>query len=132
MRVFVLYLCTHTLKTKWVQNRKPKQHRSVYNKKKFRYKSKKKAFTKASKKWSDSFGKKSIENDFKKMIKYCKYIRVIVHSQVRHESIKSPSFGLKPFKLKKRLETVQSAIWRVTAEWLIVTVEWAILAQNAE
>lgn len=47
-----------------------------------RYKSKKKAFTKANKKWSDPFGKKSIENDFKKMVKYCKFVRVLVHSQV--------------------------------------------------
>lgn len=47
-----------------------------------RYKSKKKAFTKASKKWQDELGKKSIERDFKKMIKYCKVIRVIAHTQV--------------------------------------------------
>jgi len=47
-----------------------------------RYKSKKKAFTKASKKWTDDLGKKSIENDFRKMLRYCKVIRVIAHSQV--------------------------------------------------
>lgn len=47
-----------------------------------RYKSKKKAFTKANKKWTDDLGKKSIENTFKKMIRYCKTIRVIAHSQV--------------------------------------------------
>lgn len=48
----------------------------------FRYKSKKKAFTKASKKWEVDLGKKSIENDFRKMLRYCKVIRVIAHSQV--------------------------------------------------
>lgn len=48
-----------------------------------RYKSKKKAFTKANKKWTDTFGKKSIDNDFKKMIRYCKTIRIIAHSQIR-------------------------------------------------
>lgn len=47
-----------------------------------RYKSKKKAFTKASKKWQDELGKKLIERDFKKIIKYCKVIRVIAHTQV--------------------------------------------------
>lgn len=47
-----------------------------------RYKSERKAFTKASKKWSDDLGKKSIENDFRKMLRYCKVIRVIAHTQV--------------------------------------------------
>ncbi|GBN62969.1 60S ribosomal protein L3 [Araneus ventricosus] len=47
------------------------------------YKSKKKAFTKYSKKWSDDVGKKEIEKDFKKMAKYCKVIRVIAHTQMK-------------------------------------------------
>jgi len=47
-----------------------------------RYKSKKKAFTKASKKWQDDLGKKSIERTFQKLAKYCKVIRVIAHTQV--------------------------------------------------
>ncbi|KAG8196226.1 hypothetical protein JTE90_007948 [Oedothorax gibbosus] len=47
------------------------------------YKSKKKAFTKYSKKWSDEVGKKDIEKDFKKMAKYCKVIRVIAHTQMK-------------------------------------------------
>ena len=47
----------------------------------FRYKSRRKAFTKASKKWSDEDGKKSIERDLEKMKKYCKVIRVLVHTQ---------------------------------------------------
>merc|ERR1711881_699580 len=45
------------------------------------YKSKRKAFSKASKKWSDEDGKKSIERDLEKMKKYCKVIRVICHTQ---------------------------------------------------
>lgn len=52
------------------------------------YKSKKKAFTKASKKWSDDDGKKSIERDFEKMKKYCKVIRVIVHTQQKLVGLK--------------------------------------------
>jgi len=47
------------------------------------YKSKKKAFTKASKKWQDELGKKSIEKSFQKMAKYCKVIRVIAHTQMK-------------------------------------------------
>lgn len=48
-----------------------------------RYKSKKKAHTKSSKKWTDEDGKKEIEKDFAKMKKYCSVIRVIAHTQVR-------------------------------------------------
>jgi len=52
-----------------------------------RYKSKKKAFTKASKKWQDDLGRKSIETDLKKMKKYCSVIRIIAHTQVTKRSI---------------------------------------------
>lgn len=48
-----------------------------------RHKSKKKAFTKYCKKWQDADGKKQLEKDFAAMKKYCKVIRVIVHTQVR-------------------------------------------------
>lgn len=48
----------------------------------FRYKSKKKAFTKYSKKWQDDAGKKQLEKDLALMKKYCSVVRVIVHSQV--------------------------------------------------
>ncbi|GIY24407.1 60S ribosomal protein L3 [Caerostris extrusa] len=47
------------------------------------YKSKKKAFTKYSKKWSEELGKKEIDKDLKKMAKYCKVIRVIAHTQMK-------------------------------------------------
>ena len=48
----------------------------------WRYKSKKKAFTKASKKWQDDLGKKVIEKELRAMKRYCKVIRVIAHTQV--------------------------------------------------
>ncbi|XP_018398133.1 PREDICTED: 60S ribosomal protein L3 [Cyphomyrmex costatus] len=47
------------------------------------YKSKKKAFTKASKKWQDDLGRKSIEADLKKIKKYCSVIRIIAHTQMK-------------------------------------------------
>merc|ERR1712137_961615 len=47
------------------------------------YKSKKKAFTKASKKWSDDLGKKVIEKDLKAMKRYCKTVRVIAHTRMK-------------------------------------------------
>ncbi|XP_077130544.1 ribosomal protein uL3-like [Ranitomeya variabilis] len=47
------------------------------------YKSKKKAFTKYCKKWQDEQGKKQLEKDFSTMKKYCKVIRVIVHTQMK-------------------------------------------------
>lgn len=46
------------------------------------YCSKKKAFTKASQRWQDPEGIKSIDRDFKKMQKYCTVIRVIAHTQM--------------------------------------------------
>ncbi|XP_062308156.1 large ribosomal subunit protein uL3-like [Osmerus eperlanus] len=52
------------------------------------FKSKKKAFTKYSKKWQDETGKKQLEKDFAAMKKYCSAIRVLVHSQVRLLPIK--------------------------------------------
>uniref|UniRef100_A0A8C0XUU0 60S ribosomal protein L3-like protein n=1 Tax=Castor canadensis TaxID=51338 RepID=A0A8C0XUU0_CASCN len=55
------------------------------------HKSKKKAFTKACKKWRDAHGKKQLHKDFAAMKKYCKVIRVIVHTQMK----------LLPFRQKK-------------------------------
>lgn len=48
----------------------------------FRYKSKKKAFTKYCKKWQDEEGKKQLEKDFAAMKKYCQVIRIMAHTQV--------------------------------------------------
>ncbi|XP_018094789.2 60S ribosomal protein L3-like [Xenopus laevis] len=47
------------------------------------YKSKKKSFTKYCKKWQDEEGKKQLEKDFSTLKKYCKVIRVIVHTQMK-------------------------------------------------
>uniref|UniRef100_A0AAY4BFG1 Ribosomal protein L3 like n=1 Tax=Denticeps clupeoides TaxID=299321 RepID=A0AAY4BFG1_9TELE len=47
------------------------------------YRSKKKAFTKYSKKWQDEAGKKQLEKDFGLMKKYCSIIRIIIHTQMR-------------------------------------------------
>ncbi|XP_047569648.1 60S ribosomal protein L3-like isoform X3 [Lutra lutra] len=55
------------------------------------HKSKQKAFTKACKRWRDADGKKQLQKDFAAMKKYCKVIRVIVHTQMK----------LLPFRQKK-------------------------------
>jgi len=48
------------------------------------YKSKKKkAFTKYSKKWKEESGKKELEKDFGKIVKYCQVVRVIAHTQMK-------------------------------------------------
>ncbi|KAK5885065.1 hypothetical protein CesoFtcFv8_018815 [Champsocephalus esox] len=47
------------------------------------FKSKKKAFTKYSKKWQDESGKKQLDKDFAHLKKYCSTIRVLVHTQMR-------------------------------------------------
>ncbi|XP_020789257.2 60S ribosomal protein L3-like [Boleophthalmus pectinirostris] len=52
------------------------------------YKSKKKAFTKYSKKWQDETGKKQLDKDFAALKRYCSVIRVLVHSQMRLLPIK--------------------------------------------
>merc|ERR1711931_512408 len=66
------------LTTVWAEHLSEECKRRFY---KNWYKSKRKAFSKASKRWSDDEGKKSIERDLEKMKKYCKVIRVIVHTQ---------------------------------------------------
>ncbi len=48
-----------------------------------RSQSKKKAFTKASTKWSDDLGKKEIEKELNQIKKYCTVVRVIVHTQMK-------------------------------------------------
>ncbi|CAM9315378.1 unnamed protein product [Lampetra fluviatilis] len=47
------------------------------------YKCKKKAFTKASKKWTDEAGRKQLDKDFATMKKHCCVIRVIAHTQMK-------------------------------------------------
>merc|ERR1711915_243136 len=43
------------------------------------HRSKKRAFTNASKKWTDDDGKKEIEKDLAKIKKYCSVVRIIAH-----------------------------------------------------
>jgi len=45
------------------------------------YRSKKKAFTKYAKKYSEEKGKENIEHELKRIEKYCTVVRVIVHTQ---------------------------------------------------
>merc|ERR1711915_131831 len=47
------------------------------------HKSKKKAFTNASKKWQDEVGKKCIQKDLAKIKKYCTVVRIITHTQIK-------------------------------------------------
>eukprot|EP00128_Syssomonas_multiformis_P000914 Colp12_sorted_trinity150504_noHs@34417 len=46
------------------------------------YRSKKKAFTKYSKKWSDANGKKQIEKELARIKKYCTVVRAIAHTNI--------------------------------------------------
>jgi large subunit ribosomal protein L3e len=68
------------LKTVWAEHLSEECRRRFY---KNWYRCKKKAFTKASKKWQDDMGKKEIEKDLAKMKKYCSVIRVIAHTQMK-------------------------------------------------
>ncbi|KAM7541843.1 hypothetical protein Aperf_G00000006010 [Anoplocephala perfoliata] len=69
-----------TFKTVWAEHLSEECRRRFY---KDFCKSKRKAFTKASKKWADEAGQASINADLKKMKKYCSVIRVIAHTQMR-------------------------------------------------
>jgi len=69
-----------SLKTVWAEHIAEDARRRFY---KNWYKSKKKAFTKSSKKWQDPQGQKLIERDLAKMKKYCTVIRVIAHTQMK-------------------------------------------------
>ncbi|XP_791350.2 60S ribosomal protein L3 [Strongylocentrotus purpuratus] len=68
------------LKTVWAEHLSDECKRRFY---KNWYRSKKKAFTKSSKKWADEMGKKEIEKDLNIMKKYCTVIRVIAHTQMK-------------------------------------------------
>ncbi|XP_063240590.1 large ribosomal subunit protein uL3 [Bacillus rossius redtenbacheri] len=68
------------LKTIWAEHLAEDCRRRFY---KNWYKAKKKAFTKASKKWQDELGQKTIEKDFQRIIRYCKVIRVLAHTQMK-------------------------------------------------
>lgn len=68
-----------TLNTVWAQHLSEEVRRRFY---KNWYKSKKKAFTKYSKKYESEAGKKEIEAELEKMKKYASVIRVLAHTQV--------------------------------------------------
>jgi len=68
-----------TFKTVWAEHLSEECRRRFY---KNWYKSKKKAFTRASKKWQED-GAKEIEQDLAKIKRYCKVIRVLVHTQMK-------------------------------------------------
>merc|ERR1711908_237390 len=68
----------HTLTTVWAEHLNDECKRRFY---KNWYKSKKKAFTKYVKKYSD--GHKEIDTELDRIKKYCHVVRVIAHTQIR-------------------------------------------------
>lgn len=67
-------------KTVWAEHLSEECRRRFY---KNWYRSKKKAFTKCSKKWADPRGKREIEQDLARIKKYCSVVRVIAHTQMK-------------------------------------------------
>merc|ERR1711970_307754 len=67
-------------KTIWAEHLSEECRRRFYRN---WHKSKKRAFTNATKKWQDPVGKKVIARDIKKMKKYCSSIRIIAHTQIK-------------------------------------------------
>lgn len=68
-----------SLNTVWAQHLSEEVKRRFY---KNWCKSKKKAFSKYSKKYESEDGKKDIQAQLEKMKKYCNVIRVLAHTQV--------------------------------------------------
>lgn len=68
------------LSTVWAEHLSEDCRRRFY---KNWYKAKKRAFTKASKKWQDPLGRKAIDKELAKIAKYCKVVRVIAHTQMK-------------------------------------------------
>lgn len=68
-----------SLHTVWAQHLNEEVRRRFY---KNWCKSKKKAFTKYSKKFESEEGKKDIQSQLEKLKKYCTVIRVLAHTQV--------------------------------------------------
>lgn len=93
-----------------------------------RHKSKKKAFTKACKRWRDADGKKQLQKDFAAMKKYCKVIRVIVHTQVRPADLPRPGPPPPPSQLPGTLANVSLKIpqaWGMGPEgWVTRGAGW--------
>jgi len=97
-----------TFKTIWAEHLSEECRRRFY---KNWYRCKKKAFTKASKKWQDKAGQKEIERDFAKMKKYCKVIRVIAHTQMK--------------KLKKRQKKAHIMEVQLNGGTVAQKIDWA-------
>lgn len=74
-----------SIKTVWAAHLSDEVRRRFY---KSWYSSKKKAFTKASKRWETDDGKKSIERDLAMLKKYSKSIRAICHTQMKDLSLR--------------------------------------------
>lgn len=73
-----------SLNTVWAQHLSEEVKRRFY---KNWYKSKKKAFTKYSKKYETDDGKKEIQVQLEKMKKYASVVRVLAHTQVTRYSL---------------------------------------------
>merc|ERR1712038_1568203 len=101
-----------TFKTVWAEHLSEECRRRFY---KNWYKSKKKAFTRASKKWQED-GAKEIEQDLAKIKEYCKVVRVIVHTQMK--------------LLKKRQKKAHIMEVQVNGGNIAQKVDWA--RQNLE
>jgi len=69
-----------SLNTIWAQHLSDELKRCFY---KNWYKSKKKAFSKYTKKYETDEGKKDLESDLERMKKYATVVRVLAHTQVR-------------------------------------------------
>jgi len=69
-----------TLTTVWAHTLSEEFMRRLY---KNWYRSKKKAFTKYTKKYGTDEGQKSIARELEKIAKYCSVVRVIAHTQIR-------------------------------------------------
>merc|ERR1712018_1092905 len=74
-----------SIKTVWAAHLSDEVRRRFY---KSWYNSKKKAFTKSSKRWETEDGKQSIERDLAMLKKYAKSIRAICHTQMKGLSLR--------------------------------------------
>merc|ERR1712062_180000 len=74
-----------SIKTVWANHISDEAKRRFYRS---WYNSKKKAFTKASKRWESEDGKKSIDRDIAMIKKYAKSVRAICHTQMKGLSLR--------------------------------------------
>lgn len=79
-----------SLNTIWAQHLSDELKRRFY---KNWYKSKKKAFSKYTKKYETDEGKKDLEADLERMKKYASVVRVLAHTQVSNPCISDPVYN---------------------------------------